>query len=45
MYVGKGSLVCSNNFVIAPVGNVEFCDVKMKSRYYLKFSKRHPRYM
>ena len=24
---------------------IDFCDVKMKSRYYLKLSKRHPNYM
>ena len=24
---------------------IDFCDVKMKSRYHLKFSKRHPHYM
>ena len=24
---------------------IDFCDVKMKSRYQLKFSKRHPHYM
>ena len=24
---------------------IDLCDVKMKSRYYLKFSKRHPNYM